>query len=54
MLRMLDRVVLLTNLVKANAMVSTPGFIWVQQGTEEYKSIATVKGAMFCKGKKAG
>ena len=36
MVRILDRVGLITNIGKTKAMVCTPGFIWVQQGISDH------------------
>ena len=45
--RMSDRVGLLTNLSITKSMVYTPVFIWVQHGTAEYKRITTGEGVTF-------
>ena len=54
MVRMFDRVGLLTNICKTKAMVCTPDFIWCQQGKAEYKRRATGEGAKFWEIKKTG
>ena len=51
-IRMFVSVGLITNIGNTKAMVSTPGFVWIQQGTVAYKSRATGEGAMFWEWKK--
>ena len=52
MLRMLERVVLQTNLSKTKEMVCNPGFIWGQQGESAYKHKVSGEGPTLREHKK--